>query len=158
MPPRKTATGVGTWPSVAAVIGAASGIGQAIAIALAEADAVVECGDIDSAGLEETVAAIVSAGGTAKAATVDVRVSADVDGMLTRVRDERGQLGIAVGTPGINVRKPLVDYTDEEYTAVTDVNLRGSFHVYVNGEVMYVDGGWVDLDPPFADEAAITAR
>ncbi|WP_220386523.1 SDR family NAD(P)-dependent oxidoreductase [Frankia sp. ArI3] len=127
---------------VAAVVGAASGIGQAIAIALAEQGAVVECADVDTTGVEETVAAIVAAGGTAKASTVDVRVSAEVDDLFARVVADRGRLDIAVGTPGINIRKPLIDYTDDDYTAVTDVNLRGSFHVLRGaGRIMAKQGG-----------------
>ncbi|MCK9894766.1 SDR family oxidoreductase [Frankia sp. AgB32] len=136
------ATSLDLTGKVAAVVGAASGIGQAIAIGLAEQGAVVECADVDTVGLEQTVAEILAAGGTAKASTVDVRSSAEVDDLFARVVTDRGSLDIAVGTPGINIRKPLVDYTDEEYTAVTDVNLRGSFNVLRGaGRIMAVRGG-----------------
>ena len=52
-----------------------------------------------------------------------------VDGALGRVVEEHGALDVVVCTPGVNVRKPIVDYTDEDFDRVVDVNLKGSFHV-----------------------------
>jgi NAD(P)-dependent dehydrogenase (short-subunit alcohol dehydrogenase family) len=113
----------------AVVIGAASGIGRAIAIGLAGQGASVDCLDLDRAGAEQTAQQIRAAGGKAGADEVDVRSSASVDAALAAVRANRGRVDTVVCTPGINIRKPLLRYTDEDYDAVTDVNLRGTFHV-----------------------------
>lgn len=113
----------------AAVVGAAHGIGRAIAEGLAGQGATVDCLDIDLIGARDTADAIEKAGGRAAAAAVDVRVSASLDSALADVVDRRGRLDIAICTPGINIRKPLLRYTDADYADVTDVNLRGSFHV-----------------------------
>lgn len=122
---------------VAAVIGAASGIGAAIATALAHQGAVVTCLDVDGDGAERTAAAIRGAGDRATAGEVDVRSSASVDAAVERLVADAGRLDVAVATPGINVRKPLVHYTDDDYDAVMDVNLRGTFHVFrAAGRVM----------------------
>ncbi|WP_239333224.1 SDR family NAD(P)-dependent oxidoreductase [Frankia sp. CiP3] len=126
---------------ITAVVGAASGIGRAIAIAFAENGAFVACADLDSAGVTETVSMIETAGGRAEASVVDVRRSADVNTMLAKAAAEHGRLDVAVGTPGINIRKPLVEYTDAEFEAVTDVNLRGGFHVLRGaGRIMSAQG------------------
>ncbi|CUU55419.1 NAD(P)-dependent dehydrogenase, short-chain alcohol dehydrogenase family [Parafrankia irregularis] len=120
---------LGLEGKITAVIGAASGIGQAIAVAFAKQGAVVACSDVDGDGLKATTAAIEAVGGQTDASIVDVRSSAEVDSWLGRVVAEHGRLDVAVCTPGINIRKPLIEYTDAEYDAVTDVNLRGSFNV-----------------------------
>lgn len=111
------------------VVGAASGIGRAIAEGLAGHGAGVDCLDLDGAGAEETVRRIKAAGGSADAATVDVRESGSVDLAFGAVQDARGRIDTVVCTPGINIRKPLLAYTDDDYDAVTAVNLRGTFHV-----------------------------
>jgi NAD(P)-dependent dehydrogenase (short-subunit alcohol dehydrogenase family) len=114
---------------VVAVFGAASGIGRAIAVAMAAQGASVHCLDVDGDGATQTAKEAGVGGATATAAEVDVRSSASVDAALAAVVEAGGRLDVAVCTPGINIRKPLTGYTDEDYDAVVDVNLRGSFHV-----------------------------
>ena len=46
-----------------------------------------------------------------------------------RDRRERGRLDIVVCTPGINVRKPILSYSGDEFDRVVGVNLKGSFNV-----------------------------
>jgi NAD(P)-dependent dehydrogenase (short-subunit alcohol dehydrogenase family) len=113
----------------ACVFGAASGIGQAIAIAFANEGASVDCLDINAGGAEHTAQQIRAGGGQARYAVVDIRDSAAVDRALKQRVVDSGSLDIAVSTPGINIRKPLVSYADEEYWAVVEVNLTGSFNV-----------------------------
>ncbi len=53
-----------------------------------------------------------------------------------------GKLDIAVSTPGINVRKPLLQYTSDEFDRVIRVNLKGTFHVLREaGAIMAEAGG-----------------
>ncbi|MFL6130539.1 MAG: SDR family NAD(P)-dependent oxidoreductase [Mycobacteriales bacterium] len=113
---------------VAAVVGAGAGIGRAIAAGLASAGALVHCLDLDEGAAKDTASSIAAAGGTARSGPVDVRRSASVDAALAAVDGEHDQLDVVVCTPGINIRKPLLRYTDDDYDAVMDVNLRGSFH------------------------------
>ncbi len=113
----------------ACVIGAASGIGRAIAEALAHEGATIDCLDIDAAGAEQTAKRIRAAGGEARYAAVDIRDPDAIDWKLQQRAADSGTLDIAVSTPGINIRKPLVSYSDEDYQAVLDINLTGSFHV-----------------------------
>ena len=112
----------------AAVVGAGSGIGRAVALGLARHGASVTCLDLDGGAAEQTRDAIVAAGGAADAGPLDVRDGEAVAQALARAAEAHG-LDVVVATPGINVRKPLLDYTDEEFHQVVDVNLRGSLNV-----------------------------
>ncbi len=113
---------------VAAVVGAGAGIGRAIAIGLADAGAWVQCLDVDEDHARETAEAIRAGGGRARGGYVDVRESKSVDLALAAVEADHDALDIVFCTPGINIRKPMLRYTDADFDAVLDVNLRGSFN------------------------------
>lgn len=113
----------------AAVVGGGSGIGEAVAIGCAEAGAHLHCLDIDAEAAARTAAAIRAAGGEAGSARLDIRDGAAVTGAFEAVATARGSLDIVACTPGVNVRKPLLDYTDEEIDRVLGLNLKGSAHI-----------------------------
>ncbi len=106
----------------ALVIGGASGIGQASALGLAAHGAHVFVADLNAALAEETVQAIKAEGGAAEALNVDMRDKASIEAAAQK-------LGALVVTPSINVRKPLLDLTDDEFDRVVDLNLKGVFRV-----------------------------
>jgi NAD(P)-dependent dehydrogenase (short-subunit alcohol dehydrogenase family) len=109
----------------ALVIGGASGIGQASALGLAAHGAHVVVADLNAALAEETVQAIKAEGGAAEALTIDMRDKASIEAAAQKL----GALDALVVTPSINVRKPLLDLTDEEFDRVVDLNLKGVFRV-----------------------------
>lgn len=111
---------------VAVVIGAGSGIGQESALGLAAFGARVICADINKDAAEVTAGKI---GTSAVVKTVDVTRTEEIRRLLESVVVEQGRLDVVVLTPAINVRKPLTDYTDEEFDRVIAVNLRGAFAV-----------------------------
>lgn len=111
-----------------AVIGAASGIGKAIASAFADQGAAVHCLDIDGEGASATAQQIREMGYQSSSESVDVRDSTSVEEALTNVAKRHGGLDVVVSTPGVNVRKPIVEYTDDDYCQVADVNFRGAFN------------------------------
>lgn len=121
----------------AVVIGAGSGIGRESALGLAAFGAFVICADINKDAAEET------AGMTGSVARqVDVSRTDEIRSLLESVVEERGRLDIVVLTPAINVRKPLTDYSDEEFDRVVTVNLRGTFAVLrESGRLMADNGG-----------------
>lgn len=110
----------------ALVIGAASGIGRASCLGLAAFGAEVFCADVDFPHAQETAGAIVEAGGAAHALQVDLR---DVES-IGRAAELVPAPDVLVITPAINVRKPLVDVSDEEFDRVIDLNLKGNFRVF----------------------------
>jgi NAD(P)-dependent dehydrogenase (short-subunit alcohol dehydrogenase family) len=110
---------------VVAVVGAASGIGEAVALGAAREGARVFALDLDANKVESVARRIREAGGAAEWRRVDVRDRRDVE---TALEGAEGLTGV-VSTPGINVRKRVLDYSDQELERVIDVNLKGTFHV-----------------------------
>ena len=87
---------------VALVTGAGSGIGQAIAIGLAEAGAHVACfGHASKGGLEETTERISALGRKAIAITGSVTSEVDLARAVERIEKELGALTVAVNNAGI---------------------------------------------------------
>ncbi len=114
---------------VAAVIGAASGIGEAVARGMARQGAAVHCLDIDGEGARATAAHLVETGSQAEADTLDIRDGVAVGAALTEIATRRDGLDVVICTPSINVRKLIVAYEDDEFDRVVDLNLKGSFNV-----------------------------
>ena len=113
----------------AAIVGGGSGIGEAVAVGCAEAGAHVSCLDIDADAAARTAATIRAAGGEAASAHLDIMDGAAVTSAFDDITAARGSLDVVVCTPGVNVRKPLLDYTDEEIDLVVGLNLKGGAHV-----------------------------
>jgi NAD(P)-dependent dehydrogenase (short-subunit alcohol dehydrogenase family) len=110
------------------VVGAASGIGEAIALGCADCGARLWCLDLDGQRAKKLALAIREKGVFAEAAALDVRNRVEVEEALGTVK-QKGPIDAVFSTPGINVRKPLLDYTGEEFDRVVTLNLKGAFHV-----------------------------
>ncbi|MBV8354848.1 MAG: SDR family oxidoreductase, partial [Candidatus Eremiobacteraeota bacterium] len=106
----------------AVVLGAASGIGHGSAEALAGLGARVLCADSDAEGV---VAVARGIGG--EALTIDASRPDDVERLAEEATRRLGRIDVAVTTPGINIRKPLVEYTDEDFDRTYALNVRGTF-------------------------------
>jgi 2-hydroxycyclohexanecarboxyl-CoA dehydrogenase len=109
----------------AVVTGGASGIGRAIAQALAREAARVAVLDLDEAGARETVTAIERAGGEAAEYRVDVTDVAAVDRAIDAVAARWGGLHVLVNCAGWDKPMPFVDTTPEFWDKILAVNLRG---------------------------------
>ena len=114
---------------VALVVGGGSGIGQASAQAMAAFGAHVVCADVNATDAEGVARRIHGAGGKATYATVDARNTDSVEALVGGVERDFGRLDVVLATPAVNLRKRLLDYTDEEFDRVIDLNLKGSFRV-----------------------------
>ncbi len=108
---------------VALVVGAGSGIGQAGAQALGAFGARVICADARADAAEATAVAIRDAGGQASSLVMDMRSRSEI----VRALDGTPAPDILISTPSINVRKPILSYTDDEYDRVVGLNLKGTF-------------------------------
>src|SRR6202023_2817353 len=103
---------------VALVVGGGSGIGQAGAEGMAAQGARV--------GVAERIS---DAGGKATAVQIDVRGTAAVNAMVAAVVRDHRRLDVLLTTPAVNLRKRLLDYSDEEFDRVIELNLKGTFRV-----------------------------
>ena len=114
---------------VALVVGGGSGIGQAGAEGLGAHGAHVCVADSTAADAEGVAARIEAAGGKAGALAIDVRDTGAVERRVAAVLQEYGGLDVLLMTPAVNLRKRLLDYTDEEFDRVIELNLKGTFRV-----------------------------
>jgi NAD(P)-dependent dehydrogenase (short-subunit alcohol dehydrogenase family) len=110
----------------AAIIGGGSGIGEAVAIGAARHGAAVTVLDANESTARRVADTI---GPPANAAALDIRDAPAVRQALESIAAARGGLDIVVCTPSINVRKPILQYAEDEFDRVVAVNLKGSFNV-----------------------------
>ena len=112
----------------ALVVGAGSGIGEASAQALAAFGARVVCADVDAEAAQNTAGEISSEGGEAEALKLDMTDPRSVDAAVEQV----GTPDVLVSTPSVNVRKPVLEITDEEFDRIVELNLKGTFRLIRN--------------------------
>lgn len=111
--------------TTAVVVGSGSGLGQVSAIGLADAGAHVICADLNTDGAATTAQLISDRGGHAEPFTVDITDTASVTALIAAHPDA----ATLVITPGTNVRKRLLETTDEEFDRVIDINLKGTYRL-----------------------------
>ncbi len=107
--------------------GAARGIGAAIATALATDGWSVAVWDIDESAATATAATLASTHGARMTGiAVDIADSAGVRAAVTKVEAEIGPIDALVNNAGIDVIKPFVESTEDEWDRIIAVNLRGT--------------------------------
>ncbi len=122
---------------VALITGSGGGIGRAIAIRFAQEGAAIVLVDLDEAGLNETARLITVAGGKAIVAVGNVTKRSEVQQMIDTAIQTFGRLDIAINNAGITrdgltVRikdGEVKAMTDEQWDAVLEVNLKGTWLV-----------------------------
>jgi NAD(P)-dependent dehydrogenase (short-subunit alcohol dehydrogenase family) len=126
----------------AVVLGAASGIGKASAEALAGLGARVICADRKREGSEATASGIRDGGGAAEALVTDAADPSEVNALAEAAKAKLSRVDIAVTTPGLNIRKTILDYTQEDLDRVIDLNIKGTVHFFrAFGRIMVNQGG-----------------
>ncbi len=113
---------------VALVTGSSSGIGQTIAMKLAQAGAnliINYAGRRD--GAEETLAQVVAAGARGIVVQADVSKLPELQTLIDRGWEEFGSVDILVNNAGMEKKAELGDVTEEDYDRILGVNLKGPF-------------------------------
>lgn len=118
---------------VAIVTGAATGLGEAYARALADEGATVAIADLDVDRAERVVAVTQGAGGRALAVHVDVTDESSVIAMVEVVTETLGPIDVLVNNAAVmfrfidEPRRPFWEYASEDWDLVMDVNVKGSW-------------------------------
>ena len=113
---------------VAIVTGAARGIGLAIASRLAADGAAVAVVDVDAAGAQQAVKTLTGEGADARAVLCDVTDADQIAAAVAQVIDAWGRIDILVNNAGVTgPAKPLVDYTEDEWSRVINVDVTSTF-------------------------------
>jgi len=118
-------TGLGG--KVALITGGAGAIGRAISRALVAERATVAIADRDGGAVDDAVAALRAAGGTALGVQADLTREADVAATIDAVLREAGHLDVLVNCLGIFQAVPLESLALEDWQRVLDVNLTAVF-------------------------------
>jgi len=111
----------------AVITGASRGLGEAMSLALAEAGAAIALVARDVERLRSVKSAIEAKGGTAELFTADVTSESDVTRLQEQVRQRFGAPQILINNAGTNLRKPLIEFTLEEFRGVLDSSLISTF-------------------------------
>ncbi len=117
----------GVRSRVAVVTGAAHGLGREIALVLAREGARVALGDTDGAGLEQTVAAITSAGGVAVSVAGDLTDEHGAAGLIDAAVERLGGLDILVNNVGGSRNSKIWEMPVEDWDFTLRLNLRSTF-------------------------------
>ena len=112
---------------VAVITGASKGLGKAMALALAADGAKIVLIARNAGPLEEAAAEVRALGVEAVAIPADVADEAQVERLRAEVVARFGQVHILINNAGMNLRKPLADFTLAEWRLVLDTNLTSAF-------------------------------
>ena len=109
----------------ALVTGAGRGLGLGIATRFAAEGARVALADVDEAAAQAAAAEI---GGGAIAVACDVTDPAAVQSAIAATVDAFGGLDVMVNNAGVEIGKPIPETSDEEFSKLFDVNVKGTFY------------------------------
>jgi len=114
---------------IAFVTGAGRGLGRAGALALARAGAHVALVARTRSQLEETATAVERLGRKTVVAVADIRNADQIAAAVKTTVEAFGRIDILFNNAGTNVRKPVVEMTDEDWHTIIDTNVKGIFLV-----------------------------
>ncbi len=126
----------------ALVTGASRGLGQAMAVALAEAGAYVICSSSSENGCDETLTAIKNNGDSAIQLAADLSSRNEINTFIEKVNEISDKVDILVNNAGTITRHPATEYPLDEWDMVLQVNLSAVFQLcQAFGAKMIENGG-----------------
>ena len=112
----------------ALVVGGSKGLGEGIAKGLVDAGAVVVVSSRSQADCDKAAEGIIEkTGGQCIGISADISTKEGVDELVKKVIDRLGHIDILVNSAGVNIRKPAIEYTEEDWDKVQNVQLKGVF-------------------------------
>jgi len=109
------------------VTGSAGGIGQAVVRALASQGAIVLAADVDHQAAEKIVSSLKGQGGEVFSAHLDVTSRKSIQEAVSRLEKNYGRIDFLVNMAAINRAGSWYDLKEEDWDAVLNVNLKGTF-------------------------------
>lgn len=113
---------------VAALTGAGSGLGRALALELARRGCRLALSDVDARGLDESARLVRAAGGTCSTTIVDVTDRAAVIAWADAVRVGHGQVNLVINNAGVALAAPAESTTPEDFAWIMGINFWGVVH------------------------------
>ncbi len=128
---------------VALITGGSGGLGGVFAHALAGAGADVAILGRRVEAAQTTVDAVqAETGRRGLAVAADVTNPEQVRAAVTRVRSELGRLDILVNSAGVNVRRPSLEFSLDDWDAIVEISLKGSFICSQAAAPGMIEAGW----------------
>ncbi|MEW6159556.1 MAG: SDR family oxidoreductase [Verrucomicrobiota bacterium] len=112
---------------IALITGASKGLGKAMAVALARAGARLVLVSRNRDQLNETANAVRACNAQADVFVADVTDETQIGALEKSVASQCGRIQILINNAGINIRKPVTDFTLTEWRSVLDTNLTSAF-------------------------------
>lgn len=112
---------------VALVTGASRGIGAGVALDLARAGADIAITARQRERLDDVASAIRDAGRQCLPLALDVTSVASIEATVGNVASRLGRIDILINNAGVNIPRPAVEVTEEQWDAILDTNLKGAF-------------------------------
>lgn len=110
------------------VTGGAGGIGQVLAEGVAQFGAgAVILADYNISAARDASARLISTGTRSEAVFVDVTDVASVGSMIDESLRVTGRIDTLINCAGVNLRKPVVEFSEQEWDRIVDTNLKGTF-------------------------------
>jgi 3-oxoacyl-[acyl-carrier protein] reductase len=127
---------------VAIITGSSRGIGSAIATRLAQDGATVVINYSHSGDkAEASVREIEQQGGKAIALQADVSKVKDLESLFDQTIEQLGKVDILVNCAGINVYKPMIEVTEEDFDRIVAINVKGTYFACQQAVKKMADGG-----------------
>jgi NAD(P)-dependent dehydrogenase (short-subunit alcohol dehydrogenase family) len=111
------------------VVGGAGGIGQVLALGMARAGSSIVIADLAprAADAEAVATSVRLEGVSALALSIDVTNVASIEQVASQTVAEFGAIDWMIDCAGVNIRKPVLDYTERDWDFMVDINLKGTF-------------------------------
>ena len=121
------------------VTGGANGVGRALCLQLAEAEATCAIIDLDEKAARATARDVEAAGGRAIVVAGDITTKESAHALFNKAAADLGRINGLVNSAGIYPRLPILEIDDEAWNANFAINLRGLYHMTV-AAVLHMKG------------------
>ena len=126
----------------ALVTGGGRGLGRAIAVGLAEHGADIAVTSRTTAELDETAAAVRTLGRECVVVPGDASQKSEIDRVVAEIASHFGRIDILINNAGVDAAAPAIEYTEEDWDFVLNVNLKAYFFfAQAAAKVMIAGGG-----------------